>query len=473
MKDSLRRSRLREGARGKGRSQKAPEPYADSESRKSRSGRNDILPSLRIELCAIGILKLPARKLRKNDLTHVREVANSINSLGFNVPLLVGTDNLVLDGGSRLEAAKLLGLLSVPCIRVDHLDVTEQRLLRLAVNRLGEKGARDLGELEAEFKELVIADAPIEITGFGIDEVEQIFIGAEVDRREAVDLAASESLAIARVGDLFRLGTHRVICGDATDPAVIRRLMGNDVARLIFTDEPLESAILENVKGAPRKITTASEETKDAKYLDFNQKWMDAVLPYLLDGGILGTFIDWGGLPVAHGAAMASGLMPLNLVVWAKTDAGPGTPYASQHELLPLFKKGTAPQIDNISRGKQGRRRTNLWTYAGAASLEMNGQKSLQDHPTVKPTAMLQDALNDLTNGGDVVLDPFLGFGSTLMAAEKCSRVCCGVAGSALYRSHRTAIRGSNGYEQVLADTDEPFATVAVRRRDGRDGERQ
>jgi hypothetical protein len=351
MKDRLRRNRLGDRLRVKSRSQKTPEPYADPESGNSRSRRNDILPSLRIELCAVDILKLPPRKLRKNDLAHVREIANSINSLGFNVPVLVGTNNLVLDGGSRLEAAKLIGMSSVPCIRVDHLDETEQRLLRLAVNRLGEKGAWDLGELEAEFKELVIADAPIEITGFGIDEVEKIVIGTDEERREAVDVAASGSSPIARIGDLFRLGSHRVICGDATDPAVIQRLMGDEVARLVLTDEPLETAILENVtEGATSKIAIASQERKDTKFVEFNHRWIDAVLPYLQDGGILGTFIDWRGLPVAHGAATTLGLMPLDLVVWAKTDAGPGMPYASQHELLPLSKKrGRSPRLQRLA----------------------------------------------------------------------------------------------------------------------------
>ena len=135
-------------------------------------GRNDILPSLQVEPCPLDHLKSHVRKLRKNDSAHVREIANSIARLGFNVPLLIGKDNIVVDGDSRVEAAKLLGLSSAPCIRVDHLDETEQRLLRLAVNRLAEKGIWDIGELEAEFKELIIADAPIEISGFGLDEID-------------------------------------------------------------------------------------------------------------------------------------------------------------------------------------------------------------------------------------------------------------------------------------------------------------
>jgi len=193
---------------------------------------------------------------------------------------------------------------------------------------------------------------------------------------------------------------------------------------------------------------------------------MDAVLPYLVDGGILGTFIDWRGLPIAHAAATALGLTPLNLVVWTKTNAGMGSLYRSQHELLPLFKKGDAPHVNNISLGKRGRHRTNVWTYPGASSLGSDARKGLQDHPTVKPTPMLQDALIDLTNRGDIILDPFLGSGSTLIAAENTGRVCRGVELDPLYvdviiRRYETA----TGANVILADSDETFEEVAARRR--------
>ena len=182
--DVLRRDSLREGLKAKGRSRrKAATRHAEAEKGGWRSfGRNDILPPLQIEPSPVNDLKSHARKLGKNDPAHIREIANSINTLGFNVPLLISKDNAVVDGDSRLEAAKLLGLSSVPCIRVDHLDETEQRVLRLAVNRLAEKGVWDVAELEAEFKELIIADAPIEISGFGSDEIDQLVIGTNVER---------------------------------------------------------------------------------------------------------------------------------------------------------------------------------------------------------------------------------------------------------------------------------------------------
>ena len=202
-KDDLRRDSLREGLKVKGRSRReAAVRHAEAE-KGSRPRRNDILPSLRIEPYPVDALKSHVRKLRKSDPAHVREIANSIGTLGFNVPLLIGKDNVVIDGDSRMEAAKLLGLSSVPCIRVDHLDETEQRLLRLAVNRLGEKGFWDVSELEAEFKELIIADAPIEISGFGSDEIDQVLIGGDEDGFEAADLVTSAWRVCNRAGRRF------------------------------------------------------------------------------------------------------------------------------------------------------------------------------------------------------------------------------------------------------------------------------
>jgi DNA modification methylase len=466
-KDGLQADSLREILKTKGRSRrKAAATHAEAE-KGSQPRRNDILPLLQIENCSVDALQLSARRLRKSDPAHVREIVNSIGALGFNVPLLVGKNNVVIDGDSRLEAAKSLGMLSVPCIRVDHLNETEQRLLRLAVNRLGEKGAWELGKLEAEFKELIIADAPIEITGFGSDEIDQIVIGDDVDGDESGNLAPLPGAsAIAQVGDMFLLGQHRLICGDATDPAIVKRLMQLDAARMIFTDEPFNVTIGGHVTGGNhREFVMASGEMTDAQFLEFNQKWIDAVLPHLIDGGLLGTFIDWRGLPIVHAAATALGLTPLNLVIWAKTNAGMGSLYRSQHELLPLFKKGAASHVNNISLGKRGRYRTNVWTYPGASSLGSDARKGLQDHPTVKPTAMLQDALIDLTNRGEIVLDPFLGSGSTLIAAENTGRVCCGIELDPLYidviiRRYEAA----TGIAGILVDTSETFEELAARR---------
>jgi hypothetical protein len=232
---------------------------------------------------------------------------SSISALGFCDPLLVGKDGSILDGEIRLEAAKLLGLGTVPCVRVDHLSEDEQRLLRLAVKRLGEKGRWDLGELKIEFQELILTDAPIEITGFSVGEIDQIVIGGEVEAVESGPLEPEAGVTpIARVGDMFQLGPHRLICGDATDPSVLSRLMeGDGLARLLLTDEPYNVKIAGNVTGgAHREFAMAAGEMSDAGFLNFNIDWLKAALAYVVDGGVTGTFIDWRGLPTVHSAAI-------------------------------------------------------------------------------------------------------------------------------------------------------------------------
>ena len=204
----------------------------------------------------------------------------------------------------------------------------------------------------------------------------------------------------------------------------------------------------------------------DAQFLDFNQKWMDAVLPYLVDGGILGTFIDWRGLPIVHAAATALGLTPLNLVVWAKTNAGMGSLYRSQHELTAAFQEGrrlTRQQHFSWQARTPSHELVDL--SRSASLLDQTPGKVYRIIRLVKPTAMLQDALIDLTNRGDIVLDPFLGSGSTFIAAENTGRVCCGIELDPLYvdviiRRYEALTRMT----AVLADTSEPFATLAARR---------
>ncbi len=408
------------------------------------------------------------RRVRKLDAAHVLDVAGAISALGFCVPILIGKDNLILDGEVRLEAARHIGLATVPAIRIDHLSPVEQRLLRLAVNRLSEKGEWDLAELKIEFEELVLTDAPIEISGFGLDEIDQIVLAEDMASVEQGPLEPGENaVAIVRLGDVFQLGDHRIICGDATDPAVYARLMdGDGPCRLVLTDEPYNVKIQNNVtRGKHREFAMASGEMSDGQFFEFNFGWIDAALPYLIDGGLFGTFIDWRGFPIVHAAATKLGLTALNLIVWTKTNAGMGSLYRSQHELLPLFKKGDAPHVNNVALGKRGRWRSNVWTYPGASSVGSDARSGLQDHPTVKPTAMLEDALLDLTNRDETVIDPFLGSGSTLIAAHNTGRVCRGIELDPLYVdviiSRYQALTGDDA---VLAETGETFGTVAARR---------
>jgi hypothetical protein len=418
-------SSLRGALKDKGR--KRRNDLADVQASGSGGIRNDLLPKLELVHLAPNELTVPARNVRAIDAVHVRKVMNSITSFGFINPVLIDQDNRILDGVTATEAAKELRLSAIPCIRAAHLTAQEKRTLRLALNRLGENGQWDLSELKAELIELVDEGIEIESTAFTLAEFDQITLDDEVEPAEQGPLCPdSESPSIARPGDVFLFdGGHRLICGDATDPAVYRALFGDSTARLVLTDEPYNVPISGHVtKGDHREFAMASGEMSDTQFGEFNSAWMGASLDHLCDGGLIGTFIDWRGYPVVHTAATGHGLAAINLCVWTKTNGGMGSLYRSQHELLPLYKKGATGHVNNVELGRNGRWRSNVWCYPGASSVSSDSRKGLKLHPTVKPAAMLTDAIVDLTNRGDIVLDPFLGSGSTLVAAHSAGRRC-------------------------------------------------
>ena len=248
----------------------------------ARPRRNDILPRLELSEIRIADLRPSPRKVRKLDPAHVREVAASIGALGFCVPLLVGRDNEIIHGEVSCEAARQLGLDRVPCVRIGHLSPEEQRVLRLAVNRLAEKGEWDLDALKIEFEELILLDAPIEITGFSPAEIDHVILGDAAEGLEQGPLEPEAETAIAWVGDIFQLGPHRIVCGDATDPSVLARLLEGDApARLVLTDEPYNVRVAGNVtRGDHREFAMASGEMTDAEFLAFNRS-LDSDRPAL------------------------------------------------------------------------------------------------------------------------------------------------------------------------------------------------
>jgi DNA modification methylase len=430
--------------------------------------RNDLLPKLELVYRKPADLTIPARAVRTVDPAHVRAVMHQISIAGFLDPPFIDEENAVWDGVTRAEAAKQLGLPAIPCIRATHLSATEKRTVRLALNRLGEKGQWSMADLKAELIELADIDIAIEDTAFTVAEFDHITIGDEVEPVERGPLAPASMAAVARKGDVFMFdgGRHRVTCGDATDPQVYARVMGAELARLVFTDEPYNVPIGGHVtKGDHREFVMASGEMSDTEFLAFNNAWIGAAAEQLCDGGLIGTFIDWRGYPKVDAAALALGLTPINLIVWAKTNAGMGSLYRSQHELFPLYKKGTAPHVNNIQLGKTGRWRSNLWTYPGASSLGSDSRGGLQFHPTVKPEKMCVDAILDLTNRGDIVLDPFLGSGSTLIAAQRTGRCCFGIELDPLYVDVViNRYREVYGRPAILESTGETFDDVTRRR---------
>jgi DNA modification methylase len=381
-------------------------------------------------------LKPASRRVRRSERSHVVRVRKSIETQGYVDPVLITVDGEVIDGHIRVEAARLAGLTEITCIVVDHLSDQEIRALRITLNRLQEKGAWDLDELKLEFQDLMAIDFPLELTGFEVPEIDLVLAGDddltpcdEIDAKaNAIPDLEADELAISKLGDIWQLGPHQILCGDARDQDAYTQLLSGVGAQAVITDPPFNVPIKGHAGGKGKiqhsEFVMASGEMSSEEFTVFLTDSLRLSASALMDGGLLYSFIDWRHLREILAAIDALGLTLINLVVWAKSNGGMGSFYRSRHELIFVLKKGSAPHRNNVELGRHGRNRTNVWEYPGVNSLDPKRRADLELHPTVKPAEMIADAILDCTAQGDIVLDPFLGSGTTLIAAEKTGRSC-------------------------------------------------
>lgn len=438
--------------------------------------RNDLTPELRLDLRPIDSLHAAERRVRKSAPDQVARVKASIARLSFCAPVLIDVDGRIIDGHIRWEAARALGMSSIPCVVVGSLSRAEVRLLRIALNRIAERGGWEMEALRAEFTELMNLGEDLVLTGFEMAEIDMVLLDDDGEASsEEGDLPTPLLTSVSRPGDVWILGRHRLIQADARDPgAYALLLLPGERARLVLTDVPYNVPNLGHVTSGAhhREFAMANGEMSVDEFRAFNEAWMKAAVDCLMDGGLLGTTIDWRSVDVIIGAGKSLGLDLFNLIVWVKSNAGQGSQWRSQHELLPIFKKGDLPHVNNVELGRYGRWRTNVWNYPGASSLGSDAREGLAVHPTVKPRAMLEDALMDVTNRGDIIIDCFLGSGSTLLAAEAVGRLCRGIEIDGPYCDvaiHRW--QTMTGKDAVLAETGQTFSEVATLRDVHADGE--
>ena len=339
-----------------------------------------------------------------------------------------------------------MGLREIPVIRLEHLTADQARAFSIADNRLSENSSWDdrlLGELLRDLASVEL-DFDLEATGFTIGEIDLRIEGLSEPTPASTDPADDLPAMLAqqpvsRLGDLWQLGPHRLLCGNALDPAAYDRLMQEAVAQVVFTDPPYNVPIVGHVSGKGRnrhrEFVMASGQMTAAQFTRFLATVLEQLARYSAAGSLHYVCMDWRHQYELLTAALGIYAELKNLCVWVKDNAGMGSLYRSQHELVFLFKNGRTPHRNNVELGQHGRNRTNVWHYPSLNNFGRNGEEGQLAalHPTVKPVAMIAAAILDCSARGEIVLDPFLGSGSTLLAAERVGRICCGMELDPLY----------------------------------------
>lgn len=384
----------------------------------------------RIEMIKPAALRPWPTNARTHSKKQLRQLQKSIETFGFTNPILIDDDSSILAGHGRVEAAKALNMAEVPCIRIRHMSEDEKRAYVLADNKLALNAGWDEELLATELGVLLETDLgfDIDVTGFSIPEIDGLIdsLAPEEAGDPADDITPDVSARRCSRGDVWRLGAHRLVCGDALDPDTVNLLMAGGEARMVFTDPPYNVKIDGNVGGLGkirhREFAMASGEMTPSEFAAFLKTAFENLVAHSIDGAIHFICMDWRhmGEMLEAGEGVYSELK--NLIVWAKDNGGMGAFYRSRHELIFAFKVGTAAHVNSFELGQHGRYRTNVWEYRGVNSGGAQRLEELALHPTVKPVQMIADAIKDVSGRREIVLDLFGGSGSTLIAAEKTGR---------------------------------------------------
>lgn len=371
---------------------------------------------------------------RHHDTKQLIKIQNSIEKFGFINPILVDEHNEIIAGHARLAAARLAHLPQVPVIRLEHLSTAQKKAYRIADNKLAELGTWSVENLQLEFQELekLDLDFSLGITGFDMGDIDLILEGkeAKADPKANNIPFIPDNEVVTREGDIWILGEHRIICGNSLQKETLSQLMEDKKADMVFTDPPYNVKINGHVCGAGnvqhKEFKFASGEMTVEEFTQFLKTSFELLCMFSKDGSLHYICMDWRHIKEIMTAAEVYDQFK-NLCVWRKDNAGMGSFYRSQHELIFMFKHGKEPHINNVELGIHGRYRTNVWNYAGVNTPSTENAEKRAMHPTVKPVELIKDAILDASNRGGVVLDTFLGSGSTLIAAEKAGRICYGV----------------------------------------------
>lgn len=386
------------------------------------------ISSEKIELVAVGALVPWGKNPRTHSKKQIRQIADSIKHFGFTNPIILDDQNTILAGHGRAEAAKLLRIEHIPCVRISSLTNEEKRAYVIADNKLALNAGWDEDLLTGELRDLVIADVnfDVSIIGFSLGEIDTLIDG-QSEQANPIDEAPLTSVpSRCRLGDIWELGPHRLICGDSLKRDTIAALMAGESAAMIFTDPPYNVRVNGHVggKGSVKhpEFAMASGEMTSTEFTSFLAAALTNLVEFSIDGSIHLICMDWRHMREVLDAAEGKYSELKTLIVWVKDSAGMGSFYRSRHEFIFAFKKGVAAHHNSFELGQHGRNRTNVWTYGGVTGFSRDRATNLERHPTSKPVQLIADAIRDVTPRGTIVLDLFCGGGSTLIAAHKVGR---------------------------------------------------
>lgn len=423
----------------------------------------------KIELLATTSLIPNPCNARTHSDRQIRQIAASIERFGWLVPIIIDDAGMIAAGHGRWQAAQQLGQEEVPVIRARFLSDADRRAFALAENRIADLSGWDESLLAEELTSLFDDGYEIEITGFSAADLD-FSVETVAQEPEAVPEHPAPSPApVTRLGDLWQIGPHRIICGDARDAAVWEMLLAGRPADLVFADPPynvpIDGHVSGNGRNHHREFVMGAGEMSASEFTAFLRAIMRNCVRFSRGASIHYHCMDWRHLREMMDAADGVYTEHKQLIVWKKTNGGQGAFYRSAHELVFVFKSGRGRHINNFGLGESGRYRTNVVEYAGANSFRRGRDADLAAHSTVKPTALVADFLLDCSNRGDLVVDPCLGSGTTLLAAQRTGRTGAGIeldpgyADTALDR-----IAKITGIEPVLVDDGRSFAQVRAAR---------
>lgn len=405
---------------------------------------------------------------KKHSEKQITQIINSIKEFKFNNPILIDENNVLIAGHGRLLASKHLQIKEIPAIRLTHLTESQKKAYRIADNKLTENGAWDTDLLKIEFEEIqkLNLDLNLDITGFDNQDIDLLFNPPPpADNKLNKIPYIPEKEIVSKAGDIWQLGSHRIICGDALERITFERLLQDKHAAMVFTDPPYNVKINGHVCGngaiKHKEFAMASGEMGSNEFTEFLSANFKLLKEFSKNGSLHLICMDWRHVEEISRAGHVYDEFK-NICVWNKTNAGMGSLYRSKHEFIFVYKNGEGKHINNIELGSKGRYRTNVWDYAGVNTFKNTNLLKL--HPTVKPVELIWDAILDVSKRGDIVLDSFLGSGSTLIACEKAHRLCYGIELEPLYvdttirrwqeLTGKEAIRESDGksYKEILVE---------------------